>query len=188
MVSGACTACALHVHGMCTACALHAHCMCKVCARHVCGMCICAACACARHVQGMCTACAMHVHGMCTACALHVHVHISCPARRLLRAPLHYRYITVTLPLHYRYITAEPLGSIDLLEQHAHATDNRFAMNRRGYAFLSAREDGAARHAALAAAAGGTVFSDGGHGLRYVSRPVRTCASTHARKYVVSSE
>ena len=44
----------------------------------------------------------MHVHGMCTACALHVHVHISCPARCLLRAPLHYRYITVTLPLHYR--------------------------------------------------------------------------------------
>ena len=42
---------------------------------------------------------------------------------------------------------------------------------RRGYAFLSAREDGAARHAALAAAAGGTLHTDGGHGLRYGPNP-----------------
>ena len=57
--------------------------------------------------------------------------------------------------------------SIDLLEQLARASDNRFAMNRRGYAFLSARADGAARHAALAAAAGGAVHLDGGHGKRF---------------------
>ena len=57
--------------------------------------------------------------------------------------------------------------SIDLLEQHAIASGNRFAMNRRGYAFLSATEEGAARHAALARAAGGRVHTDGGHGLRY---------------------
>ena len=37
---------------------------------------------------------------------------------------------------------------------------------RRGYAFLSAREEGAARHAALAAEAGGALHTDGGHGLR----------------------
>ena len=81
--------------------------------------------------------------------------------------------------------------SIDLLEQLARASDNRFAMNRRalllvrsqprlhtvtgattygcrrGYAFLSAREDGAVRHAALAAKAGGALHTEGGHGLRY---------------------
>ena len=39
-------------------------------------------------------------------------------------------------------------------------------LSRRGYAFLSAREEGAARHAALAAEAGGALHADGGHGLR----------------------
>ena len=46
------------------------------------------------------------------------------------------------------------------------AGDLTLTLARRGYAFLSAREEGAARHATLAAEAGGRLHTHGGHGLR----------------------
>ena len=58
--------------------------------------------------------------------------------------------------------------SIDLLEQRATETANAFSMNRRGYCFLSATAEGAARHASTARAIqGARVFADGAHGERY---------------------
>jgi len=63
--------------------------------------------------------------------------------------------------------------SIDLLEERAAESDNAFSMNRRGYFFLTAREDGVAEMVADSQCAedagvgSARVFSDGGHGHVY---------------------
>ena len=64
-------------------------------------------------------------------------------------------------------MTAFMNRSIDLLEHHARESGNRFSMNRRGYAFLSATAEGAARHVEAAHEAGGAVHTDGSHDVRY---------------------
>jgi glycine/D-amino acid oxidase-like deaminating enzyme len=70
-------------------------------------------------------------------------------------------------------MTAFMNRSVDLLETRAAECDNAFSLNRRGYCFLSATDEGKAKHVAQAAAAatlghtGGAVHKDGGHGVRY---------------------
>ncbi|KAL3906960.1 MAG: hypothetical protein SGPRY_010352, partial [Prymnesium sp.] len=60
--------------------------------------------------------------------------------------------------------------SIDLLEQRAEECDNRFCMNRRGYAFLTASEEGAARHLSSGATEGELPYSRGQTGLTAAQR------------------
>mmetsp|Transcript_10350 Transcript_10350/g.34260 ORF Transcript_10350/g.34260 Transcript_10350/m.34260 type:complete len:527 (-) Transcript_10350:212-1792(-) len=63
--------------------------------------------------------------------------------------------------------------SVDLLEERAAECDNAFNLNRRGYWFVSATEDGAAQHklaaedTALAGIGGARVLTGAGHGIRY---------------------
>ena len=77
-------------------------------------------------------------------------------------------------------LTAFMQRSVDLLEARAAECDNAFGLNRRGYWFLSASEEGAAQHAlalsapglalsapGLASCGGVSHFSDASHGLRY---------------------
>ncbi|EOD17994.1 hypothetical protein EMIHUDRAFT_95826 [Emiliania huxleyi CCMP1516] len=70
-------------------------------------------------------------------------------------------------------LTAFMQRSVDLLEERAAECDNAFGLNRRGYWFLSASEEGAAQHAlalsdpGLASCGGVSHFSDASHGLRY---------------------
>ena len=66
--------------------------------------------------------------------------------------------------------------SIDLLEARAAECENGFAMTRRGYAFLSATPDGAARHLAIADA----VAASG-------AGPVRVCSGRdHGERCVLT--
>ncbi|EOD39821.1 hypothetical protein EMIHUDRAFT_108817 [Emiliania huxleyi CCMP1516] len=72
-------------------------------------------------------------------------------------------------------LTAFMQRSVDLLEARAAECDNAFGLNRRGYWFLSASEEGAAQHAlalsdpGLASCGGVSHFSDASHGLRWMS-------------------
>jgi len=75
--------------------------------------------------------------------------------------------------------------SIDLLEERADECDNAFNLSRRGYWFLSATEEGAARHrlaaadTGLAAIGGAHVLMEAGHGLRYrPDTPYRSAANS----------